>query len=266
MQIEHETGFLILAVNTADTDYVSCAAHLADSLHHWMPGSLVCLVTDQLDQHPAFDMVRRLPYGNVDLESTWCLANDWQAFKASPFRRTIKLEADMVCVSDISHWWQCLQDHDMVISLGCRDHRDQPQVSSRYRRVWRENHLPDVYNAITYWRVCPTAKDFFAMTRTIFENWHDFRSLLKLCSDERPTTDLVYALAAVAIGQEKVTVPAMPWFSMVHMKPSILGLSVDDWRDGLVCEHQQHTLRLDTVTQWGLVHYHHKDWLGERKH
>jgi len=221
-----------------------------------MPDTQVCLITDTQQRYAEFDMVRTLPRGNLG-----GYQNDWQVFAASPFRRTIKLEADMLCVSDISHWWQMLQHRDFAISYGCRNHFDQHQTGSRYRRVFEANNLPDVYNAITYWQHSQLAKNFFRTVRHIFENWSEYRSLLKFCSEEEPSTDVVYAIASMIIGIEQTTMPWAKWFSMVHMKPDILGIPQQDWRDGLVAERVDHSLRLDTIQQWGLVHYYHKDWL-----
>jgi hypothetical protein len=184
-------------------------------------------------------------------------------FAASPYTQTIKLEADMICVSNISHWWTNLQERDLAISLHCRNHFDQIITASKYRKVFIENNLPDVYNAITYWRYSQTANDFFRIVRQIFQNWNEYRSLLKYCSEETPSTDLVYSIACLILGEETCTLPQADWFTMVHMKQHILGIRQQDWRDGLVCELSAapRQLRFDTVQQWGLVHYYHKDWL-----
>ena len=262
MPILAERGYLIPAVNTASTDYVACAASLARSLHAHHPAAQVCLLTDQPYTGTEFDHVRLLPQGDQCSESNWRLANDWQVFGASPYRQTIKLEADMLIASGIDHWWTLLQQRDVVISQGCRNWYDQPATSRQYRRVFDENHLPDVYNAITYWRLSTTAQQFFSWVRRIFEQWDTYRTLLKF-SDDQPTTDVVYAMAAVIMGPELVTLPEGLGPTIVHMKRGVVPTHTDNWTQELVWEWDP--LRINTVAQWGAVHYHIKDWLHDQR-
>jgi len=165
----------------------------------------------------------------------------------------------MIAASPIDHWWTLFEHRDLVISTGCRDIYDQPGRSRKYRRIFDHNHLPDVYNAITYWRVTKSAQEFFNLVRTIFEEWDSFKKLLKL-PDERPTTDVVYAMAAVIMGPERVTLPVGMGPTIVHMKKEMIPLLSDDWTKELVWENTNPGLRLHTVAQSGFVHYHVKDW------
>jgi hypothetical protein len=120
--------------------------------------------------------------------------------------------------------------------------------------------LPDVYNAITYWEASDLAKEFFTLVRNIFENWKSYKTLLKF-PDEIPTTDVVYGLASVIIGVENVTLPTGP--TIVHMKKHMIPIISEDWSRELVCEHTNPGVRINTVAQWGLVHYHIKDLVNE---
>lgn len=241
MAIRAERGYLIPAINTDSVDYVACAEQLADSIRHWHPEANITILTREM-----------LPMANLD-----GFANDWQCFSTSPYRQTIKLEADMVIASPIDHWWTMFEHRDVVVSTGARDFYDQPAKSRFYRRVFDDNHLPDVYNAITYWRVCPTAQEFFKLVREIFENWGVYRTLLKF-PDDTPTTDLVYAMAAQIIGPEKVTMPFATYPRMVHMKRHMIATNNVNWTQELVWENNP--LRFNTVAQWGAVHYHVKEW------
>jgi len=178
-------------------------------------------------------------------------------FGASPFRQTIKLEADMVIASEIDHWWTMLEHRDVVVSTGARDFYDQPATSRFYRKVFDTNNLPDVYNAITYWRLSKTAQEFFGLVRRIFEHWAEYRTLLKF-PDEIPSTDLVYAMAAQIIGPELVTMPFAAYPQIVHMKRHMISTHSENWTQELTWE--CNPLRINTVAQWGAVHYHVKHW------
>ena len=243
MPITHERGYVIPAVNTDSVDYVACAEQLADSIRVWHPDANITILTKD-----------QLPYGDLG-----GYANDCQVFRASPYRQTIKLEADMIAAGPIDHWWTLFENRDVAISQGARDFYDQPARSRYYRKIFDNNHLPDVYNAITYWRVSETAKEFFNLVQTIFMNWPDYRKLLKM-PDETASTDVVYAMAAIIMGPERVTLPAGLGPTIVHMKKHINPISTDNWAQELVWENTCPGLRVNTVAQWGLFHYHIKDW------
>ena len=237
-----ERGYIIPAIGK---EYERCAEQLRDSILQFHPAAHITIVTQDM-----------LPYGDQG-----GFANDWQMFVASPYRQTIKLEADMIAASPIDHWWTLFEQRDVVISVGARTYRDQPATSRFYRRVFDSNNLPDVYNAITYWRLSSTAKEFFELVRSIFEHWAEFRKLLKF-ADELPTTDVVYAMAAVIMGPENITLPASLGPTIVHMKRHINGLSGEDWTKELIWENNP--FRINTIAQWGLVHYHIKEWNYEQ--
>lgn len=243
MPIRAERGYLIPAVNTDEVDYVACAERLANSIRNWHPNADITIVTADM-----------LPAGTQT-----GYANDWQMFSVSPYRQTIKLEADMIAAGPIDHWWTLFEKRDVVISLGCRDYHDRPGMSRAYRQVFDHNHLADVYNAITYWRLSPTATEFWRLVRLIFENWPSFRSLLKF-PDDKPSTDLVYALTAEIMGRELVTLPPGLGPTIVHMKSRMIGTKAEDWTKELIWEWVDNRLRIQTVAQYGLVHYHQKEW------
>lgn len=254
MPILAERGYLIPAIDTDTTNYLSCAIQLASTIRQWHPTANISVLTLTECNNPVFDHVIPLPYGDQR-----GFANDWQCFYASPYRQTIKLEADMVCASAIDHWWTMFEHRDVVVSQGCRDYYDKPAVSRHYRKLFDDNNLPDIYNAITYWRLSNTAREFFKLTRTIFENWNLFKTLLKF-PDDQATTDVVYAIAAVIMGTEQVTLPKGFGPNIVHMKRHIIGAKTENWTQELVWENTNPGLRINTVAQWGLVHYHNKQW------
>jgi len=256
LTIVSERGYLIPAVDTDSVDYLSCAIQLARSIRQWHPDADISVITVKRCNDPVFDHVIPLPYGDLG-----GFANDWQVFYASPYRQTIKLEADMLCASPVDHWWTLFEHRDVVVSQGCRDFYDRPGTTRRYRQIFDNNNLPDVYNGITYWRRSQTAMEFFNLVRSIFENWDSYRSLLKF-PDEVATTDVVYGMAAVIMGPERVTLPNLGP-TMVHMKQHMIPTITDNWTQELVWEHTSPGLRFNTVAQWGFVHYHIKDWLHD---
>ena len=254
MPILAERGYLIPAIDTETVDYLSCAVQLAQSIRQWHPAANISVITVKRCDDPVFDHVIPLPYGDLG-----GFANDWQCFAASPYRQTIKLEADMYTATPIDHWWTLFEKRDVVISQGCKGLYNEPSRNRTYRRLFDENRLPDVYNAVTYWRLSAVAKEFFDLTRNIFENWAQFRTLLKF-PDELPTTDVVYAMVAAIMGVETVTLPVGMGPQITHMKQGIVPTLTNNWTDELVWENSGPGLRIHTVAQQGFVHYHNKDW------
>ena len=243
MPILAERGYLIPAINTDTVDYVACAEQLAASIRAWHPDANITVLTKEM-----------LPYGDKG-----GFANDWQVFRASPYRQTIKLEADMIVASPVDHLWTVFEHRDVVVSQGCRDFYDQPSAHRRYRKLFDANNLPDVYNAITYWWLSKTAQEFFQWVRDIFENWADFKTLLKF-AEEEPSTDVVYAMAADIMGREQVTLPVGYGPTIVHMKQGIVATHTNDWTKELIWENTNPGLRIQTIAQWGFVHYNNKNW------
>ena len=262
MNILDQKGFLILASNTETTDYILCAEKLAQSLRYWHPDIPICLLTDQIITNSNFDYIKVFPYGDKAAGQAWKLSNDWQAWIASPFKHTIKLEADMILTSSIDHWWKMFMVKDIVISTGIRDFYGNKSLSKFYRKTFVDNNLPDLYNAITYWRQCDLSQRFFRIVQQIFNNWDYYRTLLSF-SDDVPTTDLVYAMAAVIVGVENVTLPDRDFISIVHMKKHIINIESNDWTKELVWEFDHDRLRINTVTQTGFFHYHIKSWANK---
>ena len=241
MPILAERGYIIPAIGDA---YVDCAHRLANSILQFHPTANISIITREL-----------LPHGDQGN-----YANDWQMFQSSPYRETIKLEADMICASPIDHWWPLFENRNVVISQGCRNFYDQPARSRHYRKIFDNNNLPDVYNAITYWRLSKTAQEFFNLVRQVFEKWNEYKKLLKF-ADEEPTTDVVYAVVAILMGVEQVTLPPGLGPTIVHMKRYINPIQSNDWTKELTWE--DNPFRINTVAQWGLVHYHVKEWANE---
>jgi hypothetical protein len=236
-------GYLIPAIGDI---YVKCATKLADSIKQWHPDANITILTEDM-----------LPYGKFS-----GFANDWQCYDASPYEQTIKLEADMLCASPIDHWWDLFANREVVISQGCRDFYDQSGKSRYYRKIFDNNNLPDVYNAITYWQKGTTAKQFFQLVKDIFEKWETYKSILKF-PDPEPTTDVVYGIAAVILGEETVTLPVNLGPTIVHMKKHIIGTIGEDWTKELVVEYSNPGVRINTIAQWGLLHYHIKELANE---
>ena len=132
-------GFVILAQNTESVDYIKCAKALSISIKNVMPNANVTIITE-------------LPYGDLAPDSDWKLINDWQVYEASPYDETIKLEADMFLPRSIEYWWDILSINNITVCTTIRNFKGEISNCRVYRKFIDDNHLPDVYNALTYFK------------------------------------------------------------------------------------------------------------------
>lgn len=214
-----------------------------------MPDANVTIITTDM-----------LPYGDLATDSGWKLINDWQVYEASPYDYTIKLEADMYIPRNIDHWWDVLQDRDVVVSSTIRNFKQEISDIRFYRRFIDDNKLPDVYNAITYFKKSEVATQFFELVKEIFNNWEEYKKILKCNPQELATTDWVYSIACHIMGVENTTLPTFTEMSMVHMKQYINGTPTENWTDTFVYECLPNQIRVQTVPQQYPFHYHVKNF------
>lgn len=265
-----QQGFLTIAQNT-DVDYLRLAYAQAMSVKLTMPGSLYAVVVDRAtmtqitDKHrKVFDYVIELPEDHAK-DETWKLSNEWQVFNLTPFKETIKLESDILFTRSIDHWWTMFRLRDVVLSLGCKDFQGKPGKSRRYRQVFDDNNLPDTYNGLMYFRYSETAYKFFTIARSVYQHWEFIRdNVLKNCREEKPTTDLVYAIVANNIGLDLTTLPECDFVNFTHMKNSINRWSeTTPWPELVISEVDLPMIRIANTNQYHPLHYQNKDWLTD---
>jgi hypothetical protein len=239
-------GFVIMAQGD---DYVKCANTLKASIKRVMPKANVTIVTTEM-----------LPHGDQAPNTNWKLQNDWQVYEASPYDETIKLEADMYIPRNIDHWWEVLSNQDVVVSSLIRNFKQEISDVRMYRRFIDDNNLPDAYNAITYFKKSDTAKHFFEIVKDVFENWNEYKGMLKCNPQEIATTDWAYAIACHIIGIEKTMLPTFTEMSMIHMKQYINGTATENWTDTFIYECLPNQIRVQTIPQQYPFHYHIKNF------
>jgi len=242
-------GFVIMAQNTEKTDYVKCAKALELSIKRVMPDANVTIITTDM-----------LPHGDQAPDSDWKLINDWQVYEASPYDETIKLEADMFLPRSIEHWFDILSINDVTLCTKIRNYKGEISDVRVYRKFIDDNNLPDIYNAITYFKKSDTAEQFYKIVRDVFENWEEYKAILKCNPTEEATTDWVYAIASHIVGVEKTTLPNFDELSMTHMKQFVSSTATENWTDTLVYELLPDVLRVHTYSQEYPFHYHSKSF------
>ncbi len=263
---KEQQGFLTIAINSENTDYLKLAYLQAlnvkatqkiKSFAVIVDSNTASKITDEYKK--AFDYIIEVPesnYGPFGIEP--------QIFWLSPFKETIKLESDLLLPVSIDHWWDTFRLKDLVLSFGCKNFLQEKSSSRKYRKLFDENNLPDVYNGLMYFRYSMTSTNFFKTASLIFEKWDEIKVNLLGCDDEYPSTDVVYAICARLIGEENCTLPSCDFINFVHMKPAINDFNEQfDFTEVFVTEFCDGIIRINNINQYHPIHYHKKDFPTE---
>ena len=99
-------------------------------------------------ENKAIDMVKVLKQDDsAEHKTKW--ANEWKAFSVTPFKHTIKLEADMIWTTNTDWWWNYLWQNNLVFSVDCRNYKDVVVAKTPYRKLFIKNHVNIVFSSKT---------------------------------------------------------------------------------------------------------------------
>ena len=254
-----DKGYTWFAINNDNTDYVELSRCLAKSIKRHNKINQTCIITDKKIAHDDFDHVIVLDK-DFSKDQQWKLNNEWQVFELTPFKHTIKLEADVLLNCNVDWWWSHLHQHNLIFSYDCRNYSDQLVKDKTYRKLFYTNDLPNIYSALTYFRKSREAQAFFNLCRDITLNWTAVKDKMLInCHDKQATTDVVYALALKILDPLQISQKNYEWFSMMHNKNSINGLS-----DAFINDQYLYTMMVNGNLYSGchrqsrVFHYHNK--------
>jgi hypothetical protein len=218
----------------------------------------------------AFDKIIEIPWGDAAANSSWKLENEWKAIHMSPYDETVKLDCDMLFMSDVSHWWDVMSSKEMWASTTAKTLRGASVTSDYYRKTFTANALPNVYTAFMYFKKTDLTFAVFEMTSIILKNWDLF--INRYMDDPLPrelSTDVAFALAMKildVVDDCVVSTVDLPYFT--HMKTMI-----QDWDHSLIPEewnkhvavyfNDELELKIGRYRQLGPVHYHMKDFVTD---
>ena len=260
-----QQGFVTFAINTPEVDYGQLAYLQCLNVKATQRENKYAVIVDEATynsfnnkQLNAFDYVIRLPEG-IDQSP---FAAEPYVFSLTPFKETIKLESDLLFTRSIDHWWTAFRLRDVCLGNGAKNVMDTPSAIRKYRQLFDANRLPDVYTGLMYFRYTKTAMQFFELARFVFQEWNFIKTYLEGVDLElNPTTDVVYALAALILGEEAVTMPSMDFINFVHMKSGFNGWSdARSWLETVMHERDGDVIRINNLNQYVPVHYHDKTY------
>ena len=267
-QHKEQQGFITFAINTEDTDYLELAYLQALNIKATQKNNSYAVIVDNKtkelinEKHRAvFDYILDLPVDYNARNTGSNFENEWRVFWLTPFKETIKLESDLLFTRSIDHWWTAFRLKDVCLSYHARDYQDTLSGVRKYRELFDANQLPDVYNGLMYFRYSQTAHKFFEVARYIQQEWAHVSTHLKKCFEEQPSTDVLYGLTALMVGEEICTMPSMDFLNFVHMKPGFNNWSDNrSWLDTVMSERDGDMIRINNLNQYNPVHYFDKSY------
>jgi hypothetical protein len=272
-------GYLILAQNSKNNDYVRMAYALALSIKNSQSTvNRVCLATDiplknlNASIIEVFDSIVSIPWVDHAANSDWKIENKWKYYHMSPFDETVILDADMLIPSDISHWWDIMATQDIWITNKPQTFKGEVITSTKYRNTFVSNNLPNVYTAFMYFKKTQLSAELFALIELIFHNWEHF--FYTYLDETRPAVlsgDVAYALAIKLLGIEDDcfgNLDTLPTF--VHMKGHLQNINekfiTEDWTKHIPTYFRTDGgFKIGNYEQTLPFHYHIKEWLDDDK-
>lgn len=229
------SGFLTVAQNSQYVDYLRLAYLQALTIHATQNNTNVSVMITPGQEVPSkyrevFDEIIEVPWGDNAANDDWKLSNEWKVFHVTPYDNTIKVESDMLFLNSIDPWWDMAEKRDLVFTDKVSTYRGETVTNRFYREVFESNDLPDIYSGLMYFNKSDTCRDFFTLAGELFMTW-DQSSIVHLdhTRPKKPSTDVVYALAAKLLGIKTNN----NLFTFTHMKTQIQNVDTsylsEDW-------------------------------------
>lgn len=219
-----------------------------------------------------FDEVVEIPWDDHAKNSSWKLENEWKAIYMTPYDETIKLDADMLFPSDISHWWDTLKESDGVFATSPVTYRGDVITSDYCRKTFTESKLPNVYSAMFYFKKNDLNFEFFRLAEFIFNNWEKcFYEWLE--PEHRPkfvSTDVVFAIAAKILDYTSYNKFPKEVPTFVHMKSQLQGwpdnqFLNEDWTKIIPTYFNRDcSLKIGNYVQHLPLHYQVKEFITDK--
>jgi len=265
---KEQQGYVTIAQNSDTVNYLELAYLQALNIKATQRHNRYAVLVDQETRQQlqpkheeVFDYIIDIP---TDLAQghTWKLANEYQVFWLTPFKETIKLESDLLFTRSVDHWWSAFRLKNVCLSTGAKNFKQELSAVRRYRKVFDDNDLPDIYNGLMYFRFSQEAYNFFTTAKSLYENWEEVRTTLLInCHEATPSTDVLYALTAKIVGIEDCTAPSLDFVNFVHMKSGFNGWSdTFPWTETVVHERDGDVIRINNLNQYDAIHYHDKEY------
>lgn len=271
-------GFICIAQNNKDVDYVRLAYALALSINNTQSKykNISIITNENLSQKTSscFEHVIKIENDRAK-DNDWKLHNIVDLYDYTPYDETIFIESDMLFLSDISHWWKTLTKRDIWFTTLTKTYLNEASPTNTiYRKEFIQNKLPSIYAGLTYFKKTELAKQVFDLTKIICENWNEVvNEYLYRCPPKVFSTDVAFSLAVKMLGVEQDTTLELSFPYFTHMKTQNQGwlladyITDEDWSKYINISFDKFNnslgVKLSSIRQFGILHYHLKEFLTD---
>lgn len=273
---KRDKGFITIAQNNDDTDYVEMAYYLALSLRASQKEvpylSILKTPGYTIPDNYAhvFDEIIDIPWNDDAQYEHWKIHNKWKVFHVSPYVNTILLDCDMLFTVNVDWWWNELSEKDLWWCSQPRAYKGDIINSSPYREAFEGNDLPSVYTALLYFGYNDLSLEYFKMVKFVYRNWDALRpAIFKGKAPRSISGDLSFAIAAKLMDLEKECSSYNSSISFVHMKTKLQNFEYvedmsEDWSLHLNAYLDRYNnLMIGNYRQMYPFHYHIKNFPSE---
>lgn len=178
----------------------------------------------------------------VVLEGEWDFSREWEIRNLSPWRRTVKVDVDILFTDCVDHWWDLLESHRILFTSTVENYKGEVIHQRYHRRQFDQNSLPDIYTAFYYFRDCVESAEFFEIAKSVSENWSWFAKDFLTLDNHKPQDDEIFSVAAKIYGISKCTLPGSQVPRFVHLREILNDLPDEiPWHQQIYFELNQKT-------------------------
>lgn len=262
-------GFLVIAQNTPDSDYVRQAYALALSIKMTQDTPLSIITNDPVPSQylHAFDKVIPIPFSDSAKRKKWKVHNRWKFFHATPYDETIILDTDMLVLGDFNKWWEYCRNKDIVFCSKVLNYKLETILQDTYhRKTFIANHLTNPYSALHYFKKSDLALEFYKVLEFVCKNWEECYDIYApLERQDWLSIDLAVAITIEILGLQDTVIDACSPLEFVHMKSPIQGWrSIPaSWRNYVTSHlNSNKEFFVGNIKQPMLFHYVEKDFIS----
>ena len=254
-------GYLVLAQG----GYAGMAEKLAESIKLTQSNGLgLSIITDESVDPALFDRVIVMPTQDLAADQSWKIHNRVFFYDLTPYDETVILDADMLFLSDVSHWWKLFESYDLLLTNRVMTYRNTLIKNSPYRKTFRANQLPDVYSAFTYFKKSSLAEEFFKLIKLIVTNWDQWTIQFAPADRQKfPSIDVAMSIAVKVLDIESEVTTTLNFPTFTHMKTKCQGWQYNhiDWPSAVgVYKNKNGAIEIGSYQQTGILHYVNKDF------
>lgn len=261
-------GFLVLAQNTPESDYIKQAYALALSIKLTQDTPISVITNDSIPEQylHAFDKVIPIPFSDSAKRKKWKVQNRWKFFHATPYDETIVLDTDMLVLGNFSKWWKYCENKDIVFCSKVLNYKLESVLQDPYhRKTFISNNLTNPYSALQYFKKSDAALEFYKVLEFVVKNWEEcYKIYAPLDRQDWLSIDLAVAITIEILGLQDQAVDVCSPLEFVHMKSPIQGWRTipTNWRSYVTPYlNSKGELLVGNIKQPMLFHYVEKDFI-----